>query len=119
MSNQNMPVIDWNAWIQVAGKEEYALEMLDVFMKNIEFDLRAIQEAYVVQNFEELKKIVHKLHGALCYCGLPRLKKLVSSLESALKKHIMVDLPSLLNQLHAEVILLIEHYSLLPQRKSN
>jgi len=44
---------------------------------------------------------VHRLHGACCYCGVPRLKEIVDTFESALKQgkqHMTEKLMVLLNE---------------------
>lgn len=112
MNITHLPIIDWEQGIKLAGnKKELAKEMLQLLIKNIKQDLHAINQSHAEKDFITLHKQLHKLHGALCYCGLPRLKTLVKCLESALKSNIMFNLSSLLSQLDTEVNLLLEHFS--------
>lgn len=113
MELNHLPIIDWELCIRLAGnKTELAEEILDLLMSSLSEDLSTINNLYTERNYKELLRKVHTLHGALCYCGLPRLKTIVARLETALKNNIISNLLSLLNQLHAEVNLLLEHYSL-------
>ena len=109
----HLPVIDWKLGMKLAGnKKEVAEELLDLFIKKLPIDLCTIKALHETINYSGLQKEIHKLHGALCYCGAPRLKKLISHLETELKNNIMVDLPSLLDQLDNEVNLLLKHHAL-------
>jgi HPt (histidine-containing phosphotransfer) domain-containing protein len=105
----NLPAIDWELGKQLAGgKQNLAEDLLTLLLKNLKTDLAEINQHYLDKNYAALTSCVHKLHGAVSYCGTPRLKTLLLHLETQLKIHIMVDLPSLLNQLNAEVNLLLE-----------
>lgn len=115
MDLRNLPVIDWELATKLAGnKKELAEEMLCFLLKTLPQDRLAILELRHThtQNPTELLRRVHKLHGALCYCGVPRLKALVAHLETALKNNIMDGLPSLLDQLDVEIDLLLERRNL-------
>ena len=114
MDLRHLPVIDWDQATQLTGnKKEFAVEVLDILLQQLPNDLSAINKAYESKNLHELLKIVHKLHGALCYTGLPRVKSLISRLETELKSNIMDNLSSLIEQLNLEVKLLLERYPLL------
>jgi two-component system sensor histidine kinase BarA len=108
----NFPVIDWEQAVKLAGnKKEFAEEMLTLLTKNLDHDMAAIKKTYFMQNYVEMLRLVHKLHGALCYCGLPRLKTIIAKLETALKNNIIDSLPHMIDTLDLEVKLLLEHYS--------
>lgn len=107
----NLPIIDWDQSIKLAGnKKDIAEEMLSFVIKNLTSDISAINQLHERKNYEELLRTIHKLHGALCYCGLPRLKNIVARLETELKNNIMFSLPALLSQLDTEVNLVLKHY---------
>lgn len=111
MELDSLPVIDWELGTKLAGnKRKAAEEMLDLLINLLPNDLALIKKWHKEQNQTELLRQVHKLHGAICYCGLPRLKTILGRLETDLKNNIMVNLPSLLVQLDAEVNLLLGHY---------
>lgn len=107
-----LPVIDWDLATKLAGnKVELAEEILVLLMRNLRQDLKDIKKEYKSRKYDELLRKVHKLHGALCYCGLPRLKLVITQLETDLKNNIMVNSQSHLEQLDKEVDLLLERYS--------
>lgn len=109
----HLAVIDWDLGLKIAGqKRDLAEELLDLFIQKLPDDVLMIKQLKREQNYPELLKRVHKLHSALCYCGLPRLKTVIAHLETDLKNNIMSNLPSLLDQLYDEVSLLLEQYSL-------
>src|SRR5579883_3629515 len=96
MELNHLPTIDWELAIKLAGnKPSLAEEMLDLFIKMLPEDLGAINELHENKNYSELLRRVHKLHGALCYCGIPRLKTLIARIEVELKNNILLNLPLL------------------------
>jgi two-component system sensor histidine kinase BarA len=104
---EHLPVIDWELSLKLAGnRHDLAKDMLALIYKQLPADINQIKTAYHEQNTAQLIHHVHKLHGALCYCGLPRLKFLIAHLESDLKNHIMDSSLPLLGQLDIEVSLL-------------
>ncbi len=102
-------IIDWDDTLRLTGNDpEVAREMITHLINSLPEEAAQIKSLYAAQNIPELIHRVHKLHGALCYCRLPRLKRLISSLESDLKNHIMESslLPSIrhhIDQLDEEV----------------
>lgn len=72
---------------QAMGKEDLALDMLSMLLDSIPSTITAIEEAISGQQSSKLLKIIHKLHGACCYTGVPQLRKLAYSIESELKRH--------------------------------
>jgi two-component system sensor histidine kinase BarA len=82
-----------------------------MLIKSLPTDIKNIKELYVTKKYPELLKQVHKLHGALCYCGLPRLKRLIACLETDLKNNIMINLSSLFDQLDIEISLLLREHA--------
>lgn len=113
MDLEQLPVIDWEQGRKAVGnRPELAKEFLLHIVKTLKQDLALINQTYAEHKLEQLLFQIHKLHGALCYCGLPRLKKTTAQLETDLKSNIMINLPSLLNQLNAETHLLLKHPAL-------
>lgn len=107
---KDMPVIDWEEGIRLAGhKKELARDILYMLARDLPNELKAIRQQYLDENYQDLQKTVHKLHGAVCYTGTPRLKTLLASLETRLKTNIMDGSSSLLDQLDTEVGRLLEH----------
>lgn len=91
--DQNIPLtnhtpfkhIDWNLCKKLAGnKEDLAQEMLEMLISSLPSDLIKIQQSYKSHKIQELREQVHKLHGACCYVGVPKLKNISKELEDAI-----------------------------------
>lgn len=107
---QRMPIIDWEEGIRLAGhKKELARDILNMLVKDLPQEIQAMHHLHQEKNFTELVKSVHKLHGAVCYTGTPRLKTILATLETQLKTNIMDNSSILLIQLDTEVTYLLEH----------
>lgn len=115
-----LPVIDWELATKVAGnKVEIAEEILAFLMRNLREDIHAIKKEHRLEHFDEVLSKVHKLHGAICYSGLPRLKIVIAQLETDLKNNIMESSHLHLEQLYSEIDLLLERYSHLKNQSRN
>ncbi len=105
----NDPVIDWEQGIKLAGnKRETAEELLRILIQTLPQELQQLTEIKNLGNYPELLKRIHKLHGGLCYCSTPRLRKAAANLESALKKNQLNELADLFNHLFNEAQLVIQ-----------
>ncbi len=102
-------VVDWELAMQLAGNSrEHAEEMFVLLVKDLPSELANIKQAYSNNHFENLENRIHKLHGALCYCGAPRLKTATAALESAVRDKIThPQIPTLLAGFEREVNALI------------
>lgn len=110
MNLKDTPVIDWDDAVRLAGhKKELARDLLEMLVEQLPKELKRIHQLNQDKNYLEMQKAVHKLHGAVCYTGTPRLKLVLANLETSLKSHIMDSSSSLLNQLDSEVDRLLEH----------
>ncbi len=108
MELNQLPIIDWEmATHSAGGNKAVAEELLLFLIKSLPDDVALLQKCYDKKNYDNLLKQTHRLHGALCYCGLPRLKKLVSQLELDLKNNFTKNICEILQQLHQEIFLLI------------
>ena len=65
-----------------------AKELTDLLREQLPSNFLAIQTAYEIQDWEQLKFLVHKLHGALCYCNIPKARAAAKALEAALRGNI-------------------------------
>lgn len=80
----DLPIIDWELSKKLAGNNlEQAKEFLELIVKELKKELPEIKKN--VQDQTALKNRLHKLHGALSYTGLSRLKAATKALEDALK----------------------------------
>ena len=103
--NESLPAIDWQMCLALANhKPAVAQEILSLVVQQLPGDLKAIKEARAKKDHAEFLRLVHKLHGALCYSGMPRLKNAVAQLETALKANFdEIKLAALSRNLEFEV----------------
>jgi two-component system sensor histidine kinase BarA len=102
-------IIDWNLTLKMANnKQDFAEEMLFLFSKALPADLRAISLAEENRDYIALSKYLHKLEGATCYCGVPRLRRSIQDLQRALKANDLIILPTLISELEFEAMHVIE-----------
>lgn len=100
----SLKTIDWNLSLKLANnREDLAMELLALLMAELPQAQRSINEAYQTQNQETLHHYIHKLHGASCYCGVPRLKEIAALLETKIKNNNEKNLENLLNILNHEI----------------
>jgi two-component system, NarL family, sensor histidine kinase BarA len=79
--------IDWQLCLSVTGNNTaIAHEMLQGFMHELPEQIKAIKMHYQNGDYSALQKHLHQLHGATCYCGMPKLQKQLHQLETQLKK---------------------------------
>lgn len=77
--------IDWALGIRRAGgNADLAKEMLGGLVKTLTQEKAAINQALARKDFSQLRELVHRLHGACCYCGVPHLQEATAQLESSL-----------------------------------
>ena len=99
-----LPIIDWEMGARLAGNNrELAQELLAFLCKTLPAEMTAIKQAFLDKQYIELLQRIHKLHGGVSYCGLPRLKTLLASIESDLRKNKFDDLSDLITRLESEV----------------
>ncbi|BFT28917.1 hypothetical protein D210916BOD24_00930 [Alteromonas sp. D210916BOD_24] len=97
------PSIDWQLALKRANQnEDSAKELLKGFVNLLPETIETLTSMWKERNYSELKIEVHKLHGACCYTGLPRMQHLANETESALKlgQHNLVEihLPELIHE---------------------
>lgn len=107
-------VIDWELAITLAGNSRaFAEDMFMRLVKELPNELIEIKKEHEIYDFKALKIRLHKLHGALCYCGAPRLKMAVAAVEQALNNKQYIQIPALLAQFELEASELIKQITCL------
>lgn len=77
--------IDWQLCKKLAGnKEDLAKEMLVMLINSLPTDKENINKSYQLKDLLNLREHVHKLHGASCYVGVPKLKTIAKELEDSI-----------------------------------
>ncbi|WP_105213701.1 two-component sensor histidine kinase BarA [Pseudoalteromonas sp. T1lg22] len=84
--------LNWDLALQRAGgKEDLAQEMLNMLLLSIPETVSLIEEAMTAKDHQRLLSIIHKFHGACCYTGVPKLKKLAELIETAMKEQASIN----------------------------
>ena len=79
-------IIDLDIGVKLAGGSyDSAIEMLNMLLSGLPEEKSIIEKYAGELNLSELEKVVHKLHGGACYCGVPMLKEKAAKLEKKLK----------------------------------
>ncbi len=82
-----LKVIDWDMACKLAGnKQDLAQELFAKLCSALPSDMDRIQKAFEIKDWENLRDEVHRLHGACCYCGVPKLKRCLEGLETDLAR---------------------------------
>ena len=96
--------IDWQLCLKLANnKADLAQEMLSIFINEVPVTIENISTSFASHDFKELHRHIHKLHGATCYCGLPRLKTIVADTETSLKSEQTHEIENQVNALLTEL----------------
>lgn len=81
-------IIDLQLGAALLGVDlEKAREMIEKLVATLPQDLEKIQVAFLEEDFEKLKLLVHYVKSGACYCGTPCLKEAADQLEAALLKN--------------------------------
>ncbi|MBS0359187.1 MAG: response regulator [Proteobacteria bacterium] len=109
-SKKTNGVIDWPLCLERAsGKKELAEIFLKELLQELPKTRSDIEKTYHTKQFLTLVDVVHKLHGACCYTGVPFLKTAAAEFEKALKnKAPEAELESLMRVSLEEIDLVIE-----------
>ncbi|KGJ97709.1 two-component sensor histidine kinase BarA [Thalassotalea sp. ND16A] len=82
-------VIDWTISMQrSAHKYELAIEMFTLLINSLPETKVALQNNIKLENLPSVSSLVHKLNGASCYVGVPRLEKVVQRIETQIKQQL-------------------------------
>jgi CheY-like chemotaxis protein/HPt (histidine-containing phosphotransfer) domain-containing protein len=100
------PIFDLTLALSNANQRpDLASELMDLLISTLPDDQSAINDN--AENREKMRKAVHKLHGAIRFCGVPRLANAVEKLEVGLKEDNNDQIQLLLNLFNGEVTALI------------
>jgi two-component system sensor histidine kinase BarA len=106
MSTTEVPVIDLEYGARLVGGETNdAREMLRLFKESLSPILSELESAYSAEQWEDFARLIHKLHGGACYCGVPRLRGVSQQLNQQMKqgysKEVREGFPLLLTEVQA------------------
>lgn len=87
VSRTTMPILDYQESLQLAaGKSDLARDLLAMLVKGLPAERVLIEEHMSLGDNEALLGVVHRLHGATRYCGVPQLRECCLQAETLLKK---------------------------------
>lgn len=106
------PAIDWQLCVQkVSGNQVLAEEFLTQFIEELKKNRQEFIQLYQEKNIKGLESAAHKLHGACCFCGVPRLQLQVSRLENHAKNALKInDLEALFAELVRNIDEVIDEF---------
>ena len=82
--SQEFPIIDTASCAKTIGIDEVLVsEMLAELIAQIPQEQQKIAQCITNQQAETLCNTIHALHGAVTYCGVPRLKTKLAMAESS------------------------------------
>jgi two-component system sensor histidine kinase BarA len=90
---------------------EANMEMIELLVKTLPTDFSEIKRLKDSNDHPELLKQVHRLHGAVCYCDVPPLRKAIYAFETALKQNNLDEVPTLFSAFETEIDKVIKQYS--------
>ncbi|WP_172449411.1 hybrid sensor histidine kinase/response regulator [Bowmanella denitrificans] len=97
--------LDWNQALQQANDNpHHARQMLDAFIQQLPDMHSLIKKAAQAEDHGQLEYLVHKLHGACCYTGVPKLRALCQELEEHLKTGHIVQAQALMDSFNQECL---------------
>ena len=110
---KNIPSLDWDLSLKLAvGNHTLAKKLFNMMISSLPKEQILINNALNNNQLTQLKEMIHKLHGACCYTGLPKLKHIAKNLETEMyvtnnNKELIINYANLLNQ---EIQFLINTY---------
>ncbi|WP_416885747.1 ATP-binding protein [Marinospirillum sp.] len=85
-SRWTQPPVDKEMGVHLAaGRPELADELLEMLVASLDESRAELQAAFAQQEPEQMQAVVHKLHGATRYCGVPDLAQITEALETQIK----------------------------------
>nr|WP_168711012.1 hybrid sensor histidine kinase/response regulator [Ningiella ruwaisensis] len=104
--------IDWDLALSRSNQNpEVAMSFMDDFVSHLNDHRKDIQQYAERQEIKSLLESVHKLHGACCYTGVPRLQMLCFELEEAIKRDPTFAYETKVEELLLEANLLINDWA--------
>ncbi|WP_339842997.1 response regulator [uncultured Halopseudomonas sp.] len=84
---ERLAVLDREVGLRLAaGKEDLEEDMLRMLIESLPDERLRIEQYITANATEELLEVIHKLHGACRYCGVPQLRACCQQAEELLKR---------------------------------
>lgn len=109
VQSRQMPIVDWAASLRIANNNsDLAEEMHQILIETLPKDRDQIKAAHELKDMDLLRQNVHRLIGAVRYCGVPRLQRAIDALETIVKTGNEAELRGAINLLDKEVDSVLE-----------
>jgi len=86
-----------------AGNRSLLKQILEILRRDIPDQRRQLADAFAELDYDRLGTLAHKLQGVTCYASLPRLKRLVASLQRQLVGEVDTSLERSMRELDEEL----------------
>ncbi|QLH42830.1 MAG: Hpt domain-containing protein [Coxiellaceae bacterium] len=100
-------ILDWEKSVKLANNNsQLAKEMLQMLLTELPDVYAAIIAKHRTNDWVGLYELIHRIHGAACYCGVPRLQSVLSKIENNLKMNNTSHIDQYIDILSTEINLL-------------
>ncbi|MCW8929132.1 MAG: Hpt domain-containing protein [Gammaproteobacteria bacterium] len=107
--SERLAVLDSEKALQcVSGNKKLADDLLAMFIKELPGYKQKIEDELKSNNKEELRNIIHKMHGGLRYLGAPALMEIISHTDYELFNLSDEQLEENINKIYKEIERLLE-----------
>lgn len=112
----SLPSLDWDLALKRANYNNLAArELLYEFSAQLPNLVAEIEASWRAQALKEMQSSIHKLHGACCYTGVPKLQALCDEIEGSLKcqqtEQVADRMPSLITEAELVVSETKKHFN--------
>jgi len=98
--DRHLSIVNLKEGLYLANnKPDLAQDMLNMLVNSLRKDRQKIEQYNNETQYAELLRVIHKLHGATHYCGVPALREQSEQLETALKLSETDIIPNLVQSL--------------------
>lgn len=112
VQERQLPIVDWAVSLQLANNNsDLAEEMHQILLETLPKDRDQINAAHEREDMDLLRQNVHRLNGAVRYCGVPRLRRAIDALETIVKTDNKREIRGAINLLDKEVDSVLESAS--------
>lgn len=100
LESKHTCIVDWELALNRANFNDVAAQgLLSKFMVMLPDIIQEIRHDNKEGNIKAIQDNIHKLHGACCYTGVPKLQHLCFEIETGLKTQQLHNLDSLISRL--------------------
>ncbi len=108
---KHLESIDWTLSLQRNNDSaEYAIEYMDDFVTYLHTNLEELAKLKSPTNNKELLTVIHKMHGACCYIGVPKLQMLCASFQEEVKYAPKIDASTMVVSITREIRKIIKDW---------